>query len=69
MHVESAKTDIDDLLYKAEIEIHMQRTNIWIPRGEGAEGRIDFDIYTLCRKYITNKNLLCSAGNSTPCLW
>ena len=29
------KVGIDDLIYKAEIETQMQKTNIWIPRGKG----------------------------------
>ena len=29
------KNHIDELIYKAEIETQTQRTNIWIPRGEG----------------------------------
>ena len=28
------KNGIDDLIYKAEIEIQMQGTNIWTPRGK-----------------------------------
>ena len=30
------KIGIDDLIYKAEIETQMWRTNIWIPRGKGS---------------------------------
>ena len=46
----------------------MQRTNVWTPRGESGDGdgdggmnwEIGIDIHTLiCRKQITNKNLLC----------
>ena len=29
------KNGIDDLICKAEIETQTQRTNVWIPRGEG----------------------------------
>ena len=28
------KTGIDDLIHKAEIETQIQRTNVWIPRGQ-----------------------------------
>ena len=53
----------------------MQRTNVWTPRGESGGGgggggvmnwEIGIDMYTLiCIKWITNKNLLYSTGNST----
>ena len=37
-------------MYKAEIELQMQKTNLWLPGGSG-EGRINWeiriDIYTL----------------------
>ena len=29
------RNGIDELVCKAEIETQMQRTNVWIPRGEG----------------------------------
>ena len=31
------KNGIDDLIYKAKIKAQMQRTNVWIPRGEWVE--------------------------------
>ena len=74
--MESEKTGIDDLVYKAEIETQMKRTNIWIPRGKVGRGwrgmnwEIGIDIYillTLCIKLVTNENLLYSTGNSTQC--
>ena len=46
----SGNIGIGDLIYKAEIEIQMQRTNLWIPRWKGAEGmswEIRIDMYTL----------------------
>ena len=27
------KTDIDNLIYKAETETETDRTNVWVPRG------------------------------------
>ena len=58
------KNGTDEPVCKAEIETQMQRTNIWIPKGESGEGgggmnwEIRIDIYTLiCIKQITNKNL------------
>ena len=57
----------DELVCKAEIETQMQRTNIWIPRGENGGGgggggvlnwAIGIDMYTLmCIKLMPNKNL------------
>ena len=55
------KTDADELICKAEIKTQIQRTNIWIPRGEGGgmNWQIEIDVYTLlCIKYMTNENLL-----------
>ena len=48
--MESEKIGIDNLIYKAEIETQMYRTNIWIPRGKeegGMNSEIGIDIYTL----------------------
>ena len=63
------KTGTDELNGKAEIESQMQRTNLWLPSGEGSGGtnwEIGIDIYTPLRiKQITNENLLFSTGNST----
>ena len=61
------KNDTDEPVCKAEIETHMQRTNVWTPRGESEVGgggggmnwETEIDIYTLiCIKQITNKYLL-----------
>ena len=43
------KSDIDELICKAEIETQTRRTNIWTPRGKGAwlEQEIGVDTYTL----------------------
>ena len=42
---------LDDLIYKAEIETHTQRTNVWIPRGRGQWwdelGDWDWKMYTV----------------------
>ena len=41
----------DELICKAEIESQMQKTNLWLPRGEGGGGGMNWeigtDIYTL----------------------
>ena len=69
------KNGTDEPVFKAEIEIQMQRTNVWTPReesggrgvgGGGMNCEIGIDMYTLmCVKQITNKNLLYSTRNST----
>ena len=61
-----SKNGTDEPVCKAEIEIQMQRTNIWTPRGESEGGgggvmnwEIGIDMYTLmCIKWMANKNLL-----------
>ena len=43
------KNDTDELTCKTEIETQTQRTNVWIPKGEGhggINGEIGTDIYT-----------------------
>ena len=62
------KNGTDELVCKAKIETQMQRTYIWIPRGQtgrdggdagGMNWEIGIEIYTLiCIKWLTNKNLL-----------
>ena len=63
------KNDINELIYKREIELQMQQTNLWLPGGKAGGGinwEIGIDIYTLLYiKQITNKDLLYSTGNST----
>ena len=63
------KNGTDELVFRAEIETQMQRTNVWTPKGERGSGKnqeTGIDIYTLiCIKQITNENLLYSTGNST----
>ena len=59
----------NETIYKTEIELQMQKPNLWFPRGKMLGRRINWetgiDIYTLLHvKQITNKNLLYSTGNS-----
>ena len=66
----SEKTGIDDLIYKAEIETQMQKTNIWTQGGDEINWEIGIDVntlLTLCIKQITNENLLYSSRNPTQC--
>ena len=60
------KNSLIDPIYKAEIEILIQRTNVWLSGYQGEEGggrnwEIGIDTYTLlilCIKYTTNGNLV-----------
>ena len=62
------KMGTNELIYKTEIELQMQKTNLWLP-GDGGGGinwKIRIDIYILLYiKQITNKDLLYSTGNPT----
>ena len=67
------KNAINDLIRKAETERWTWRANVY-PRQEGGgmDGEIGVDVYTLLMLHvecinITNENLLCSAGDPTPC--
>jgi len=45
--VESEKKNgMDDFIYKAKIKAQMQRTNVWIPRGNGLNWETGTDIHT-----------------------
>ena len=63
------KKGTNELIYKTEIELQMQKTNLWLPGDKGGGGinwEIGIDVYTLLHiKQITNKDLLYSTGNST----
>ena len=56
------KSSIDGLIWKAEIEIQMQRTGLWIPKRKGGgemNWEIGIDVDTLLWiKQIPNENLL-----------
>ena len=59
----------NELTYKTEIELQMQKTNMIIGQGVGGvwkDWEIGIDIYTL-RKKTTKKNLLQRTENSTQC--
>ena len=64
------KNGTDELICKAETETQMQRTNVWVLRGEGENGKnweIGINIYTLLYiKQLTN-NLLYSTVSSIFC--
>ena len=61
----------NELIYRTEIESQIEKTYIWLPRGEG-DGGINWEIgiytYTLLYiKQLINKNMPCITGNSTQC--
>ena len=60
--------DTNELIYKTEVDSQTQKTDLWLPKGKGWEGiNWEFGInrYTpLYIKYINNKDLLYSTGNS-----
>ena len=57
----------NELIYKTEIELQMQKTRLWSPGGKGEiNWETGIDIYTpLYIKQITNKDLLYGTGNSS----
>ena len=63
------KKGTNELIYKTEIELQMQKTNLWLSgvRGGGINWEIGIDIYTLLYiiKQITNKDLQYRTRNST----
>ena len=64
LYVKSKKNDIDELIYKTEIDSESQKTNLWLPKGiQGMEGEKlgvwDERIYIIMYK-MDNKELLYS---------
>ena len=63
------RNDINDLIYKSEINSQIQKTNLQLPEGiVGVEGEINSEFgisrYKLLYiKQINNKDLLYSTGN------
>ena len=58
----------NELIYKTEIELQMQKTNLHLPgcKGGGINWENVIDIYTLLNiKQIANKDLLYRTENST----
>ena len=72
LYMESEKKDINELIYKTEIESQMQETNLWSPKLKGGGGinqEFGINIYTqLNVKYVINRDLLSSIGNYTQYL-
>ena len=67
--MESKKSHTNELIYKTEIDSDV-KNKLMVTKGEGGgmNWETGIDIYTLLYiKYITNKNLLYSTGNSVFC--
>ena len=62
------KNQANELIYKTETDSQTYGMNSWFPRqevGEGIVKEFGIDLYTLLYlKWITNKELLYSTGNS-----
>ena len=61
-----------ELIYETETDSQAWRMNLWLPVREGWEEGIvrecGMDVCTLLYlKWVANKDLLCSAGNSAQC--
>ena len=53
--------DTNALTYKTETDSQTQGTNLWFPGGRTGEGTVrefGMDMYTLCLRWMTNKELL-----------
>ena len=64
------KKDINELIYKTETDLQISKTNLWLPKGKHRGGGINqelgMNIHTLLYiRWIANKDLLYSTGNST----
>ena len=62
------KYDINELIYKKETDSQTQRTDLWLPRGRGCGGGLDWEFGTsrcklLYIEWINNTVLLYSTGN------
>ena len=64
------KYDTNELIYKTEMDSQTEKANLWLPKGKGGGGGINYE-YGISRykllhiKLINNKVLLYSTGNYT----
>ena len=68
--METEKIDIEDPIYKAEIETPTQRTNIWISKGKEGDGmnwETGLDVYTLL--FIKQRTYYIAQGTLLHVLW
>ena len=61
------KHDINEFIYKTEIDSQTQKTNLWLPKVMGVGGinqEFGINIYTLpFIKQVNNKDVLYNTGN------
>ena len=68
LHIELKKNGTNELIYRTEKELQIQKTILWLPRGKGRRDKLEIgtDMYALLYiQWITNKDLMYSTGNST----
>ena len=63
-----SKIFTNELIYETETDSQTQRTDLWLPRGRGVEGGMDWEFgVSRCKllyiEWINNKVLLYSTGN------
>ena len=64
--MEYKKNDTNELIYKVEIDSQTQKTNLWLPKGEGGRDKLRIQngyMYTLLYIKLKKKNLMYSTGN------
>ena len=55
LYVESKKKGTNELMYKTEIELQMQKTNLWFPGSKGGRNKLgDCDWHTHTTTYKTD---------------
>ena len=70
-NLKKKKKDTNELICKSETDLQTEKTNLWLPKGNGGVGgginqEVAINIYTLLYiKQIINKDLLYSTGDST----
>ena len=63
------KYDTNEHICETETDSQTQRADVWLPRGKGAGGGIEWELFgtsrckLLCIEWIDNKVLLYSTGN------
>ena len=45
------KKDTNELIYKTETDSQNLKTNLWLPKGTGGGGRMDWGFGTACTHY------------------
>ena len=68
MYMWNLKYDTNEPIYETEADSQTQRTDLWLPRGKGGEGGMEWEFgVSRCKllyiEWINNKVLLYSTGN------